>query len=166
MSSAAARSFICLSCFARSFSSNAAIGSEVSVGDVNSDAYVVGMVANLGGDLSTRLGIDVGSRSKMKVPHALPTPITPFANSPERLVAEVVGRAGEVKSIPFQYSPAPAVESHGLDRHALTLARAFPRVSDEFLKSPRAKESVRAHEFPDAEYEAPVRGGRSLCQRG
>jgi hypothetical protein len=49
------------------------------------------MVPNLGGDLSTRLGIEVCSRSKMKVPHALPTPITAFANSPEGLVAEVVG---------------------------------------------------------------------------
>jgi hypothetical protein len=41
--------------------------------------------------LSARSGIDVWSRSKMEVPNALATPVTPFANSGERLIAQVVG---------------------------------------------------------------------------
>jgi hypothetical protein len=44
-----------------------------------------------GWNLSTKCGFDVWSRNKMKVPNALPAPITPFANSRESFIAQVVG---------------------------------------------------------------------------
>src|ERR1700681_3476444 len=106
--------------------------------------------------------MDIWSRSKMEVPNALATPITPFANSGERLIAQVVGGAREINGIPLQYSPAPAVEPHLLDRDALMLTCPFPRVGEQFLESTSKKESVRGREFSDAEYEAALRSRRSL----
>jgi hypothetical protein len=102
----------------------------------------------------------------MEVPNALPTPITPFANSLERLIAQVVGCACEVKGTPFQYSPTPAVEPHGLDRYAVMMECPLARVCEHFLEGTRTKGFVRGREFCDAEYEAAVRSGRSFCERG
>lgn len=102
----------------------------------------------------------------MEVPNALATPIAPFANSGESLIAQVIGGAHEVNGIPLQYSPAPAVEPHLLDRDALMLTCPFPRIGEQLLESPSKKESVRGREFPDAEYEAALWSGRSPRQPG
>ena len=97
----------------------------------------------------------------MEVPNALVTPITPFPNSGERLIAQVIGRAREVNGTQLQYLPAPAVERHLLDRHALTLTRPCAHIHEQFLESTSTDECVRGREFPDAEYEAAVRSSRS-----
>src|SRR6185295_10521019 len=115
-----------------------------------------------GWNLSARAAVDVLSRSKMDVPNALPTPITPFPSSGEPRIAQVIRYAREVNGIPFQYSAAPAFEPHLLDRHALMLRRPFPRIREQFLESTGTEECVRGPEFPDAEDEAAVRSRRSL----
>ncbi len=97
----------------------------------------------------------------MEVPNALATPIAPFANSGESLIAQVIGGAREVNRIPLQYFPAPAVELHLLDRHALMLMCPFPRIGEQFLESTGRNKCVRSREFRDAEYEAAVRSRRS-----
>ncbi len=100
----------------------------------------------------------------MEKPYALATPITPFANSGESLIAQVMGRAHEVNRTQLQYSPAPAVERHFLDCHALTLTCPFPRIDDQLLESTGRNERVLRREFSDAENEAAVWGRRSPRQ--
>ena len=97
----------------------------------------------------------------MEVPNALVTPITPFPNSGERLIAQVIGRAREVNGTQLQYLPAPAVERHLLDRHALMLLRPYARICDQVLERTGRNHCVRGREFRDAKYEAAVRSSRS-----
>lgn len=99
----------------------------------------------------------------MQIPNALATPITPVANSAEWLIAQVIGGAREVNRIPLQYFPAPAVELHFLNRHALVLMSPFPRVGEQFLESTGRNGCVRIREFRHAEYEAAVGSRRSPC---
>ena len=70
----------------------------------------------------------------MDVSNALSTPVTPFADSRERLIAQVAGRAAEVKGPKFQYASAPAAELHTLERHALVLRYPFPRICEQVLE--------------------------------
>jgi hypothetical protein len=98
----------------------------------------------------------------VEVPNTLATPIATFANSPERRIAQVVRCPREVKRIPLQYSPAPAVEPHLLDCNALTLRCPLARIGKEFLESTSTKECVRSPKFSDAESETAIRSGRSL----
>ena len=97
----------------------------------------------------------------MEVPNAFAAPIAPFANSRERFIAQVIGSAREVNRIPLQYLPAPAVELHLLDRHALMLLRPYARICEQVLERTGRNHCVRGPEFRDAEYEAAVRSSRS-----
>src|SRR4029077_5511750 len=49
------------------------------------------LVRRCGRNLSARSGSHAWSRSKMEVPNAFAAPITAFANSGERLIAQVIG---------------------------------------------------------------------------
>ena len=66
-----------------------AIGKRAIAACINA-VYTPGVVTAYEQDLSPGSAIDVWSRSKMEVPNALATPIAPFANSGQRLIAQVI----------------------------------------------------------------------------